>query len=70
MKNFGKVINYDGVYGKIKSIDDKEYILLDKNLIDKDIKESDNVQFESEKFQSIEVDVNVARLVRKYPKKD
>ena len=43
---------------------------LDKNIIDKDIKESDNVQFESDKFQSIEIDVNVARLVRKYQKKD
>lgn len=64
MKNYGKVIKYNGLYGQIKSIDGNSYTLLDKNIVDKDIKESDNVEFESEAHKTPEVDLNVAKFVR------
>ena len=39
-------------------------MLLDKNIIDKEIKTSDNVEFESEFLKTAEVDVAVARFVK------
>ena len=45
MKNYGKVMQYNGVYGNIKGIDVVDYKLLDKNVVDKNIKLSDNVEF-------------------------
>lgn len=64
MKKYGKVMNYNGVFGTIKGIDGKSYLLLDKNLIDKDLNEFDNVQFESENYVTDEVDVELARFVK------
>lgn len=64
MKNYGKVINYNGVYGNIKGVDGIDYTLLDKNVIDKDIKELDNVEFEKEYFKTPEIEINIARFVK------
>ena len=55
---------YNGMSGTIKGIDGKSYLLLDKNLIDKDLNEFDNVQFESENYVTDEVDVELARFVK------
>ena len=68
MKNYGKVLKYNGVYGNIKSIDGGNYILLDKNVIDYDIKECDNVEFEPEFFKTSEVEIQIARYVKKLSK--
>ena len=35
MKLNGKITNYQGIAGNIKGVDGKDYILLDKNLVDK-----------------------------------
>ena len=64
MKKYGKIVEYNGVYGNIKGIDGVDYQLLDKNIIDKDIKVSDYVEFESDFFKTPEVEVNVAKFVK------
>ena len=40
MKNYGKVVKYNGLYGNIKGVDGIDYVLLDKNLITRDICEN------------------------------
>lgn len=64
MKNYGKVIEYNGVYGSIMGIDGIEYKLLDKNIIDKNIKLSDIVEFEKDFFKTPETEVYIARFVK------
>ena len=64
MKNYGRIIEYNGVYGKIKSIDGIEYSLLDKNIIDKNIKELDYVEFEAENFNTLEIEISIAHSVK------
>lgn len=64
IKKYGKVMSFNGLNGTIKGVDGKSYLLLDKNLIDKDLATFDNVQFESERFATDEVDVEVARFVK------
>lgn len=64
LKKYGKVMTYNGISGTIKGVDGKSYLLLDKNLIDKDLNEFDNVQFESENYVTDEVDVELARFVK------
>lgn len=68
MKNYGKVIKYNGLYGKIKDNKGNDYVLLDKNILDKNIKEDDEVIFEKENHQTPELDINIARFVRKIKK--
>lgn len=70
MKNYGKVTEYNGLYGKIKSVDGNNYTLIDKNIIDKDIKISDNVMFESEVHKTPEININVAKFVRVLKKQE
>lgn len=64
MKNYGKVTDYNGVYGNIKGEDGINYKFLDKNIIDKNIKVSDNVEFEKEYFKTVETEINIARFVK------
>lgn len=64
LKKYGKVVSYNGMNGTIKGIDGKSYLLLDKNLLDKDLILLDNVQFESESYITDEVDVELARFVK------
>ncbi len=68
MKNYGKVTTYNGLYGNIKGVDGINYVLLDKDLIDKDVNVSDNVEFEPEAFQTPEVEVQMARFVKSLTK--
>ena len=64
MKNYGKVMEYNGVYGNIKGIDGIDYKLLDKNIIDKNIEILDNVEFENEIFKTPETEIYIARFVK------
>lgn len=68
MKNYGKVTKYNGLYGNIKGVDGVDYVLLDKNLVDKDVNVLDNVEFEPEVFQTPEVEVQMARFVKSLTK--
>ena len=64
MKNYGKVTEYNGKYGNIKGIDGIDYTLLDKNIIDNELKVNDNVEFESDTYKTVDVEVNMARFVK------
>ena len=64
IKKYGKVVAYNGMSGTIKGVDGKSYLLLDKNLIDKELNVLDNVQFESENYVTDEVDIELARFVK------
>lgn len=64
MKNYGKVMEYNGVYGNIKGIDGIDYKLLDKNIMDKNIEILDNVEFEKEIFKTPETEIYIARFVK------
>ena len=68
MKNYGKVTEYNGLFGNIKGVDGEDYVLLDKNLVDKDVNVLDNVEFEPEVFQTPEVEVQMARFVKSLTK--
>ena len=70
MKNYGKVTRYNGVYGEIESVDGNNYTLLDKNVIDKDLKVLDDVEFESEVHKTPEIEMHVARFVRTLKKSE
>ena len=64
MKCYGIVIEYNGVYGIIKGIDEKDYTLLDKNVIDQNIKKGDHVIFEVEEVNKFGNVTNIARFVK------
>ena len=68
MKNYGKVTEYNGLFGNIKGVDGVDYVLLVKNLVDKDVNVLDNVEFEPEVFQTPEVEVQMARFVKSLTK--
>ncbi|MBE6146320.1 MAG: hypothetical protein E7171_06815 [Firmicutes bacterium] len=68
MKNYGKVTEYNGLFGNIKGVDGVDYVLLDKNLVDKNVNVLDNVEFEPEVFQTPEVEVQMARFVKSLTK--
>jgi hypothetical protein len=68
MKNYGKVTVYNGLFGKIKGVDGLDYVLLDKNLVDNGVRVLDNVEFESEVFQTLEVELQMARFVKRFAK--
>lgn len=66
MKNYGKVTRYEGISGNIKGNDGNDYLLLDKNIIPKgtEIRENDNVEFESEHYKTPEIEMNIATFVK------
>ena len=65
-EEIGIVDRYNGYAGRIKA-NDKEYILLDKDIINNEnIKPNDEVNF----IPEIKNDVYIARFVRKKEKKD
>ena len=64
MKSYGKVESYNKVYGVITCEDGSKYVLLNSNVVDKDIKEEDTVEFEKETINSGEVSMNIAMFVK------
>lgn len=63
-KKYGKVVGYNGLSGTIKGVDGKKYLLLDKNLIDKNVEVYDNVMFDAEYYKTVEAEINLARFVK------
>lgn len=70
MKEFGKVIEYDGYYGKITNQDGKEYTLFDKEIMNNEqLDKYDIVSYVPESYSNDEVEENIARFVKKIEKK-
>ena len=68
MKTYGKVVDYDGFYGHIKAVDGQNYIVLDKEILIDNLKQSDYVEFVAEQYNTVETNINIARFVKKIDK--
>lgn len=68
MKTRGKITKYNGLYGNIKGVDGNDYVLLNSNLVDGDVRVHDNVEFESELYRTPEVEVQMATFVKRLTK--
>ena len=62
MKITGKVVTFDGNFGKIIGTDNHEYLIF-KNEVCDDIKENDSVMFVPETFEDVELSKNIARFI-------
>lgn len=65
MKTYGKVVDYDGFYGHIRAVDGQNYIVLDKDMVESNLKQSDYVEFVAEQFDTVETNINIARFVKR-----
>lgn len=70
MKSYGKVLEYDGYTGVIVGLDGNSYMVLDSDLVDKDIKSDDYVSFDKDVYKDIEITRYIARFVNKIRKED
>lgn len=70
MKQYGKILIYDGYVGNI--IDDKgiKYIFTSRDIKDKSIVEGDFVTFNVEIFETIEIKEYTARFITKAKKEE
>jgi len=68
MRKTGKIKEYDGYSGVIVDADKNTYLLLENDVLDKDLKTGDIVTFEPEVYKTLEIIENVARFVRKNKK--
>ena len=70
MKSYGKVMEYDGYVGTIIGLDGNSYMVLDTDLVDKDIKKDDYVSFDKDLYKDIELTRYIARFVKRVNKED
>lgn len=68
MKIYGKLVDYNGLFGHIKAVDGQNYIVLDKDILQANINVSDYVEFIGENYKTVETDINIARFVKKMDK--
>ena len=62
---FGKIVDYNGLYGHIKSVDGKNYVVLDKDMMESNLKVEDYVEFIGENYNTVETNIDIARFVKK-----
>lgn len=65
MKQYGKVLTYDGYVGNIIDSKGIKYIFTTKDLKDKKIFEGDFVSFNVEIFETVEIKEYTARFITK-----
>lgn len=68
MKTYGIVVDFDGLYGHIKAVDGQNYIVLDKEIMSKNLNKFDYVEFVPEYYNTVENNINIARFVKKLEK--
>lgn len=68
MKSYGKIVDYNGMYGHIKSVDGKNYIVLDKDMLESNLNVADYVEFVGESYNTVETHIDIARFVKKLEK--
>jgi hypothetical protein len=70
MKTFGKVKEFDGYNGYIKGIDGKDYLLMQRDISsEEELHVDDKVYFEPDHFETVEIQEDIARFVKKLEKK-
>ena len=65
MKQVGKITEFDGFSGALINREGVKYIFSNDDLISTDLKVNDIVVFESELYKTVEVEINIARFVKK-----
>lgn len=65
MKQVGKITEFDGFSGVLINREGVKYIFSNDDLISTDLKVNDIVVFESELYKTVEVEINIARFVKK-----
>lgn len=65
MRTKGTIKKYDGYCGIVETSDRKNCIFLAEDLIDKDLKVGVEVEFEIEKFITVENTELIARFIKK-----
>ena len=65
MKQYGKVLTYDGYVGNIIDSNGIKYIFTTKDLKDKKIVQGDFVSFNAEVFETVELKEYTARFITK-----
>lgn len=64
MKTYGKVKKYNGHSGFIIGVDGKEYLLLQKEIVEGQVEEKDDVSFVAEEYETSEYHEDIARFVK------
>ena len=71
MKEFGKVKDYNGFYGNVIDENGEKYLLLKEQIIGKEkLINDDLVTFVPEVYEKNEIKEPIARLVKKYERKN
>lgn len=70
MRQYGKVLTYDGYVGNIIDSNGTNYIFTRKDLKDNTIVEGDFVKFNIEVFETVEIKEYTARFIKKATKEE
>ena len=65
MKQIGKIIEFDGFSGILINNDGIKHIFTNDDLLTNEIKPNDIVLFESELYKTIEIEIYIARFIKK-----
>ena len=68
MKSIGKIIDFNGYNGSLIDNDKQEHIFTSDDLISKEIKKNDIVSFDSELFKTVDIELYIARFIKKIEK--
>ena len=68
MKQIGKIIEFDGYSGTLINKEGVKHIFSHSDLFCDTLKVDDLVVFESELYKTVEVELNIARFIKKHEK--
>lgn len=70
MKCYGKIVEYDEYVGTVLGIDGNNYMFVDNDLVDKDVKKGDFVSFDKDLYKDVELTRYMARFVKRINEED
>ena len=70
MKTIGKIVEFDGFSGALIDREKTRHIFSNNDLLTKDLQVGDIVIFESELYKTVEVEIYIARFVKKHEKSE
>ena len=65
MRKIGKIVEFDGCSGELVDKDGKIHVFTKDDLTGGTVETGDVVQFDSELFKTVEIEMLVARFVKK-----
>ena len=69
MKKEGKIIKFDVFCGTILDNENKEYFMPNEEIMSDKLKVNDKVTFEPDVYKTIDVEIKLARFVKKLDRK-